>query len=51
MPKLEDFRFVDTNVIDGDLSPLIRLKYAGFFDKKHYSHTREQIKKHHPPVD
>jgi len=51
MPKLEDFRFVDTNVLDGGLSPLIRLKYAGFFDKKHYSHTREQIKKHHPPVD
>lgn len=47
MPNLEDFRFVDTDVIDGDLSPLIRLKYAGFFDKKHYSITFNELAKLH----
>lgn len=43
MPQLEEFRFVDTNVIDGDLRPLLRLKSVGFFNKKHYSHTYEQV--------
>jgi len=43
LKNLEDFRFVDTNVIDGDLRPLLRLKSAGFFKKKHYSHTPEEI--------
>lgn len=45
MPSLEDFRFVGTDIIDGDISPCLGLKYAGFFDKKHYSHTSEQINK------
>lgn len=44
MPSLKDFRFVGTDVTDGDMSPCIGLKYAGFFNKKHYSHTSEQIK-------
>lgn len=43
MPALEFFAFVGTNVLDGDLRPLIRLKYAGFSEKKHYSHTRKQL--------
>ncbi len=43
MPALEFFAFVGTNVLDGDLGPLIRLKYAGFSEKKHYSHTRKQL--------
>ncbi|MFA6083777.1 hypothetical protein [Mucilaginibacter sp.] len=43
MPSLKDFRFVGTNVSDGDISPCIGLKYVGFFNKKHYSHTSEQI--------
>ncbi|MEW6747665.1 MAG: hypothetical protein AB1486_33455 [Planctomycetota bacterium] len=43
MPNLEDFRFVNTNVVDGDLRPLLRLKSAGFFKKKHYSHTPEEV--------
>lgn len=43
LPHLEEFRFVDTNVIDGDLRPLLRLKSVGFFNKKHYSHTPEQV--------
>ena len=43
LPNLEDFRFVNTTVLDGDLHPLLRLKSAGFFKKKHYSHTPEQV--------
>ena len=38
MPKLKNFIFVGTNVIDGDLSPCERLDYVGFLDKRHYSH-------------
>lgn len=43
MEKLEEFRFVDTNVLDGELGPLLRLERVGFLRKKHYSHTPEQI--------
>jgi protein phosphatase 1 regulatory subunit 7 len=43
MKKLEDFRFVNTNVLDGDLTPLLRLESVGFLRKRHYSHTPEQI--------
>lgn len=40
MPNLLDFRFVDTNILDGDLTPLLNhpnLKNAGFLDKRHYN--------------
>ena len=43
MPSLKDFRFVGTDITDGDISPCLGLNYAGFFNKKHYSHTSEQI--------
>ncbi|KAA3611943.1 MAG: hypothetical protein DWQ01_07625 [Planctomycetota bacterium] len=43
MPNLEDFRFVNTNVLDGNLHSLLKLKSAGFFKKKHYSHTPEEV--------
>lgn len=43
LPNLEDFRFVNTNVVDGDLRPLLRMKSVGFFKKKHYSHTPEEV--------
>jgi protein phosphatase 1 regulatory subunit 7 len=43
LPTLEDFAFRDTHVGDGDLSPLLGLKWAGFSNKKHHSHTRKQI--------
>ena len=43
MPNLEEFRFVNTNVVDGDLRPLLRLKSIGFFEKKHYSHSPEEV--------
>jgi hypothetical protein len=41
MNWLEHFSFVETNVIDGDLEPLLeleRLSYIGTEDKRHYNH-------------
>jgi len=43
MPKLSDFRFVDTAIEDGNLYPLVRLKFAGFMNKRYYSHTYEEL--------
>jgi hypothetical protein len=43
MSALEEFRFVNTNIEDGDLRPLLRLKWVGFLAKKGYSHTPEQL--------
>lgn len=44
MPRLEEFRFVNTNVADGNLAPLLRLGRVGFLPKRHYSHKPEQFK-------
>ena len=47
MPSLLDFRFVDTNVLDGDLTPLLEhpnLVNAGFLDKRHYNIRSNDIK-------
>jgi len=38
LKALESFSFVDTNIVDGNLTPCLRLQFAGFFDKRHYSH-------------
>lgn len=43
-PKLEDFRFVDTNILDGDLTPLLRLKSIGSLEKRHYKPSVAEIK-------
>lgn len=43
LTNLEFLSFVGTNVLDGDLSPTIGLKYVGFENKRHYSHTFEEI--------
>ncbi|MFF3025431.1 hypothetical protein ACFVRR_22775 [Gottfriedia sp. NPDC057948] len=43
MKNLKVFVFIDTNVVDGDLSPCIGLRYSGFFDKKHYTHKFKQL--------
>jgi len=45
LKKLEHFAFVNTNVVNGDMSPGIGIKYVGFNNKKHYSHTNEEIHK------
>lgn len=45
-PDLVDFRFVDTKIIDGDLTPLLKhpsLISAGFINKRNYSHKFEYI--------
>jgi hypothetical protein len=45
-PRLLDFRFVDTNVRSGDLSPLIAhktLRSVGFMDKRHYNMKSAEV--------
>lgn len=41
--KLDEFRFVNTDIEDGDMSPLFRLKSVGFLQKRNYSHTPEEV--------
>ena len=44
-PDLVDFRFVDTDVIDGDLTPLFKhptLLNVGFLNKRHYNRTEKE---------
>lgn len=45
MRKLIFFSFVNTNIKNGNLSPLKekKLDYAGFDDKRHYSHKMKDI--------
>lgn len=46
--NLETIGFLDTNIKDGDLSPLLTLEkliFVGVTDKKHYSHKSAQLKK------
>lgn len=42
--NLNFFSFVNTEIEDGDLTPCLNLDYAGFDNKRHYSHTFEEIK-------
>jgi hypothetical protein len=45
-PQLLDFRFVDTNVIDGDLTPILRhptLCSLGTLDKRHYNMRSDDL--------
>jgi hypothetical protein len=45
LPRLEELRFMDTTVTDGDMTPCLRLKRVAFTSKKHYTHTLLQVKK------
>ena len=48
MDRLDMFSFVETNVEDGDLSPLLELptlRYVGTMDKKHYNYRFEELNK------
>jgi hypothetical protein len=45
MPVLDTFRFVNTNIKDGDLSHCEHLLKVRFNYKKHYSHTPKQLEK------
>lgn len=45
-PKLIDFRFVNTNIIDGDLTPILEhptIRTVGFSNKRHYNYTDRQL--------
>ena len=45
-PQLLDFRFVNTNVLSGDLAPILRhptLCSVGFLHKRHYNMKFEEI--------
>ena len=46
MNRLDFFSFVETNVENGDLSPLLDLpllRYVGTMDKKHYNYKSEKL--------
>ena len=46
-PNLIDFRFVDTNILDGNLKPIIEhpsIRTVGFLNKKHYNYKVEKLK-------
>jgi hypothetical protein len=46
LPNMREFRFFDTNVVDGDLSPCFNVKETvAFIKKSHYSHTEKEIMK------
>ncbi|HRP69372.1 MAG TPA: hypothetical protein PLY93_07565 [Turneriella sp.] len=46
MKSLKTFRFIETAINDGDLTPLLRLKNIAFQNKKYYSHTQQEIRTH-----
>jgi protein phosphatase 1 regulatory subunit 7 len=43
MPELKAISFVDSNIVDGDLSHCIGLEFVGFLKKKSYSHVPEDF--------
>ena len=46
-PNLIDFRFVDTNVLDGNLKPILdhsTIRTVGFLNKKHYNYKDDKFK-------
>ncbi|EMR05526.1 hypothetical protein C772_02498 [Bhargavaea cecembensis DSE10] len=47
-PKLEKFVFVDTDVLNGDMTPLLEhptLRYAGYLDKRHYNVKSDEMER------
>lgn len=45
-PKLIDFRFANTNIIDGDLTPILEhptIRTVGYLNKRHYNFTDIQL--------
>lgn len=43
LKSLQEFAFVGTKVLDCDISPRLGLDYAGFDNKRGYSHTFEEV--------
>lgn len=49
LPELEELSFVSTDIIDGDMSPLMQhptLRRVSFLDKSHYCHQFSDINAH-----
>ncbi|RKR11953.1 hypothetical protein C8C83_3712 [Flavobacterium sp. 90] len=47
-PNLIDFRFVNTNILNGNLKPILdhpTIRSVGFLNKRHYNYKDEQLKK------
>jgi len=47
LPNLVDFRFVDTNILSGDLTPIIEhpsIRSVGFLNKRHYNFSDEKMR-------
>jgi hypothetical protein len=46
-PNLIDFRFVDTDILDGNLKPILEhptIRTVGLLNKKHYNYKDEKLK-------
>jgi hypothetical protein len=46
-PHLIDFRFVNTNILDGNLRPILEhptIRTVGFLNKKHYNYKEDKLK-------
>lgn len=43
LEKLKHFAFMNTSILDGDMSFCLKIEYVSFRNKKHYSHTLKQI--------
>ena len=43
LPTLKFLSFVGTNILDGDLTPCLRLDYAGTLNKRHYNLKSDQL--------
>lgn len=46
MKSLNSFRFVGSDVVDGDITPCVGLKFVNFTNKKQFTHKMEQLKIH-----
>lgn len=47
LPSLIDFRFVNTNILDGNLNPILdhpTIRTVGFLNKRHYNFKDERLK-------
>jgi len=44
LPNLQEFRFMNTSVIDGDMTPCLRLRSVAFSNKRNFSHRCHAIK-------
>ncbi|NUP11335.1 MAG: hypothetical protein HOW73_35260 [Polyangiaceae bacterium] len=43
MPALERFSFLGTDVLDGNMRPVLGLKAVGFDARPHFSHTQREV--------